>query len=98
MDQATDRNPRGQTTLSFLLSRERAVVEGPEEGDAADGERSGVGAEHDLVQQLGVDDAVPALSALGIAERGEVLMFVLEMRRTEIHPVFMDHLLDHRPG
>jgi len=33
-----------------------------------------------------------------IAERGEVLVLVFEMRRTEIHSVFVDHGFDHRPG
>ena len=73
------------------------MLEGPEEGGAADRERGGLGAEHDLVQQLGVDDTVPALGALGVAERGEVLVFVLEMRRAKIHPVFVDHGFHHRP-
>src|SRR3989475_12541257 len=83
--------------FSDSLRRLRAVLEGPEEGGAADRERGGVGAEHDLVQQLGVDDTVPALGALGVAGRGEGLVFVLEIRRAKIQPPRWEGGFPRRP-
>src|SRR5437870_12795517 len=41
------------SSIRLFSFRLRAVLEGPEEGGAADRERGGLGAEHDLVQQLG---------------------------------------------
>ena len=46
----------------------RAVRDSPQQGHAADGERRGLGADHDFIEQLGVDDAIPALGAFGIAQ------------------------------
>src|SRR5439155_18322600 len=60
----------------IILNSQRTMVDRPQQGHAADRERGGVGADHDLVQHLGVDDAVPALGAIGIAECRKVLVLV----------------------